>query len=85
MLNFLLGRTLQQFLQEGLVIVGIALIAVGVEVGFLARRITRAVRQNNEVSSQDRLFLALKITGMVLVLAGFVCIGVEIVIYLATR
>ncbi len=85
MLNFLLGRTLQQFLQEGLVIVGIALIAVGVAVGFLARRITRAVRQNNEVSSQDRLFLALKITGMVLVLAGFVCIGVEIVIYLATR
>lgn len=85
MLNFLLGRTLQQFLQEGLVIVGIALIAVGVAVGFLARRITRAVRQNNEVSSQDKLFLALKITGMVLVLAGFVCIGVEIIIYLATR
>ena len=45
---FLLGRTLEQFLSEGLVIISIALIAVGVAVGFLARRITRAVRQNND-------------------------------------
>ncbi len=81
----LLGRTLEQFLSEGLVIVGIALIAVGVAVGFLARRITRAVRQNNNVDNHDKLFLTLKITGMILILVGFLCIGIEIIIYLASR
>ena len=81
----LLGRTLEQFLSEGLVIVGIALIAVGVAVGFLARKITRAVRQNNNVDNHDKLFLTLKITGMILILVGFLCIGIEIIIYLASR
>ncbi len=81
----LLGRTLEQFLSEGLVIVGIALIAVGVAVGFLARRITRAVRQNNNIDNHDKLFLTLKITGMILILVGFLCIGIEIIIYLASR
>ncbi len=82
---FLLGRTLEQFLSEGLVIISIALIAVGVAVGFLARRITRAVRQNNDVDNHDKLFLTLKIIGMVLILAGFLCIAIEVIIYLVNR
>lgn len=82
---FLLGRTLEQFLSESLVIIAIALIAVGVAVGFLARRITRAVRQNNNIDNHDKLFLTLKITGMVLILVGFLCIGIEVILYLVSR
>ncbi len=82
---FLLGRTLEQFLSESLVIIAIALIAVGVAVGFLARRITRAVRQTNNIDNHDKLFLTLKITGMVLILVGFLCIGIEVILYLVSR
>ncbi len=78
----LLCRTLNQFLAEGLVIVGLAFIAIGIAVGFLSRRITRSVRQKDEIDSGDRLFLSLKITGIVFVLLGFVCIIVEIISYL---
>ncbi len=81
MLVNLLCRTLNQFLAEGLVIVGLAFIAIGIAVGFLARRITRSVRQSNEVNTNDRVFLSLKITGILFVLLGFVCIIVELVMY----
>lgn len=81
-----LGRTIWQFFSESpVIIVGLALIALGVALGFLARRVTRAVRHSNEVSSKDKLFLTLKIIGMALVIAGFICVAVQLVVYFATR
>lgn len=82
----LMGRTIWQFFSESVVvIIGLALIALGVAIGFLSRRITRAVRHNNNVESNDKLFLTLKIVGMALVIAGFICVAVELIIYFATR
>lgn len=85
MINLFLGRTIEQFLAEPLVVVGLALIVIGVSLAFLARRITRAVRENNNISSKDKLFVTLKILAMLFVIAGFVCVGVEVVLYIATR
>ncbi len=82
----LMGRTVMQFLSESsLVIVGLALIALGIAIGFLSRRITRAVRHSNEISSKDKLFLTLKILGMVLIICGFVCVGVQLILYFVNR
>ena len=85
MINLFLGRTIEQFLAEPLVVIGLALIVIGVSLAFLARRITRAVRENNNISSKDKLFVTLKILAMLFVIAGFVCVGVEVVLYIATR
>ncbi len=81
-----MGRTIWQFFSESpIVIIGLALIAVGIALGFLARRVTRAIRQNNDVSTRDKIFLGLKIAGMVIVVIGFLCVAIELIIYFATR
>ena len=85
MINFLLGRTIEQFLAEPVVVIGLALIVVGISTAFLSRRVTRAVRQSNEISNNDKLFVTLKIVGMAFVIAGFLCVGVEMIIYFANR
>lgn len=82
---YLLGRTFEQFITEPAVIVGLALVACGIALGLLSRRITRAVRNTNEVSEKDRLFITLKVLSMFILIAGLMCIAVYIVLYIIHR
>ena len=71
------------FIERPMVIVGLSLIIVGVALAFLARRIARAVRHSNVVESNDKAFLIPKITGLVMVIAGFVLIAVDMILFFA--
>jgi len=81
----LLGVSLLQFLHKPLIIVGLILLAFGIATCVLAKRITRVARQQNEIDPEDRMYTAFKIIGLLLILAGFVCIAVDIVLYINAR
>ena len=82
-MNYLICKTLMDFIERPMVIVGLSLIIVGVALAFLARRIARAVRHSNVVESNDKAFLIPKITGLVIVIAGFVLIAVDMILFFA--
>ncbi len=85
MLGDMLGRTLVQFLSEPLVIVGLVLVVLGIALVALSARITRAVRHSNEIKSDDKVNMALKLAGLLLILAGLIIISIYVVIYIQTR
>lgn len=82
-MSYLICKTLMDFIERPMVIVGLSLIIVGVALAFLARRIARAVRHSNVVESNDKAFLIPKITGLVMVIAGFVLIAVDMILFFA--
>lgn len=85
MLGNMLGRTLGQFLSEPLVIIGLVLVVFGIAIVALSGRITRAVRHSNDIKSDDKVNVALKLTGLLLILAGLIIISIYVVIYIQTR
>jgi drug/metabolite transporter (DMT)-like permease len=82
---YMLGRTLAQFLGEPLVIVGLAFVILGVALVVLSTRITRAVRHSNEIKSDDKVNMALKLAGLLCILVGLILISIYVVIYIQTR
>ncbi len=54
------------------VIIGIILAVVGLSVIFLAKRFTVAVRKTDDVDDNDRLYVTLKMIGLILVVAGMI-------------
>lgn len=78
----LLGVSLVQFLNNPLIIIGLILLAIGIATCVLAKRITRVARQQNDIDPEDRMYTAFKIIGLLLILAGFICVGVDIVLYI---
>ncbi len=85
MLGNMLGRSLAQFLSEPLVIIGLAFVILGIALVALSTRITRAVRHSNEIKSDDKVNMALKLTGLLLILAGLILISIYVVIYIQIR
>lgn len=78
----LLGRTLMQFLSQPLVLTSLILISVGIAVALLSRRLTRVYRQKNEIKESDKIYVTLKIVGLLLVIAGFALITADIIMYI---
>lgn len=78
----LLGVSLIQFLNKPLIIVGLILLSIGIATCVLAKRITRVARQQDEIDPEDRMYTAFKIIGLLLILAGFICVGVDIILYI---
>ena len=85
MLNYMLGRTLEQFLSEPLVIIGLVLIVMGISMVALSTRITRAIKHQNDIPADDKINMALKLIGLILILAALVLIAVYVVISIQTR
>ena len=54
------------------VIIGIILAVVGLSVIFLAKRFTVAVRKTDDVDDNDKLYVTLKMIGLILVVAGMI-------------
>ncbi len=78
----LLGRSLAQFLDEPLVFIGLIVISVGIAIALISRRIARVVKQRNEIKENDKVYVTFKIIGLIIVLAGFVLISVDIISYI---
>ena len=81
----MLGGTLIQFINEPLVIIGLAFIVAGISLVVLSTRITKAIRHSNEVKSDDKVNMTLKLTGMILILAGLIMISIYVIIYMQSR
>ena len=78
----MLGVSLIQFLSNPLIIVGLILLAFGIATVCLAKRITRVARQTNRVDQNDKIYVAFKVVGLLLMVAGFVFVAVDIVLYI---
>ena len=79
----LLGKTLDQFIDRPVVIIGLAFLAMGIALAFLARRIARAVRHQNTIASNDKAFLVPKIMGLSMVVLGFLLVAIDVIIVFA--
>ena len=78
----LLGVTLIQFLNQPLIIIGLILLAIGIATVTLAKRITRVARQSNNVDHNDKMYVTFKVIGLLLIVAGFICVAVDIIFYI---
>lgn len=81
----LLGVHFIEFLNQPLIIVGLILLAFGIAMAVLAKRITRVARQSDEVDPNDKVYAAFKIIGLLLITAGFVCVAVDIILYIVNK
>ena len=70
-LSFMLN-SLQDWFSNSIAIVGMVIIAIGLAMILLARSIARFIRKAKEVSNQDRIFVGVALSGVVLMLLGFV-------------
>ena len=81
----LLGFSFIAFISRPVVDIGLILLVIGLVTVILAKRITRVERHSNEVSNKDRLYVMLKIIGLVIMLAGFICISVDLIIFFVRK
>ena len=58
------------------------ILSIGIATCVLAKRITRVARQQDEIDPEDRMYTAFKVIGLLLILAGFICVGVDIILYI---
>ena len=84
-MNNLLGRSLLDYINSPLIIVGLILLAFGLALVVLAKRIARVSAQKNEIDNDDKIYVAFKIAGILLMLAGFILISIDIIIYIVNR
>ncbi len=61
-----------QFLSRYTVIIGIILAVIGVALCLTAKRITMAVRKQDEINKNDSLYVTLRIVGLCLILVGMI-------------
>ena len=67
-----------EFLLRYNVIIGILFAIVGTAICMLAKRITMAKRRQVEIDSKDKLYGALKLIGIGLILIGMICIALPL-------
>ncbi|MDD4211537.1 MAG: hypothetical protein PHC46_04040 [Clostridia bacterium] len=77
MLNFLLSTSLLERLTMINVILGIVLAIVGVSFSLIATRFARMVRKTSYVDPNDRIIIAFKSFGLVLILVALIVIVIE--------
>lgn len=60
------------YLKEPSVIIGLTLVIIGLVAVMLSSRIVRTVRKVDVVQTGDRMLLAIRIVGLVLIIIGFI-------------
>lgn len=53
-------------------IVGLAMIAVGIAIALLAKRLTRVIKKQSEIDKSDRTFVTILTVALVLILCGMI-------------
>ena len=76
MLNFL-GTSLIERLTMTNVILGIVLAIVGLSLSLIATRFARMVRKTSNVDPNDRVIIAFKSFGLILILIALIVIVIE--------
>ena len=74
---FLLGATLGQRLAQWNVILGIVLIVVGILMYAFSKRIAMIKNHQDEVEPNDRIVIALRLTGFCLLIVGMVIMIIQ--------
>lgn len=59
-------------LSNPLYVVAIILASLGLACALIAKKVTKLVRKTDEVKSDDKLLLILKLAGLALILLGFI-------------
>ena len=67
-----------EFLLRYTVITGVIFAIIGAAIMMMAKRITMAKRQQDEISKNDRLYMGLMITGICFILIGMIIIALPI-------
>lgn len=67
-----------EFLLRYTVIIGVILAMFGVALILSAKRITMAVRKQDEINKNDNLFMVLRFVGICLILAGMIIIALPV-------
>lgn len=84
-MDYLLGRTLSQFLDHPLNIIGLIFITAGIAMAILAKRVTRVAHHVDDVAEDDKLYISLKVGGLILVGIGFLLVAINVIVYLGSR
>lgn len=66
----------ESFISNPLSILAIVCVAFGITALLLAGKIARVVRKTETIDKQDKLFVGIKIAGVVLILLGFVLLTI---------
>lgn len=74
--NIYLLASLMEWLENPLAIVGVVLAAVGLAMAFIAKRITKAVRHKSDIDSNDKVYVSLCLTGLILVIVALILVAV---------
>lgn len=78
MFNLLSFVSVWEFLLRYTVIAGVVVASIGVAICMLAKRITMAKRHTDTIQKSDKLYQALIVTGLCLILLGLVFIALPI-------
>ena len=72
MLSFIL-KSLADFIEQPLILIGLIAITVGIAVFCSARNIARTVRKSKDVKSNDKAFIIPFTIGILLLCGGLLC------------
>ena len=66
-------------------IVGLAMIAVGIAIALLAKRLTRVIKKQSEVDKSDRTFVTILTVALVIILCGMIVCCFQIIKYFYSK
>jgi hypothetical protein len=79
-MNYLLCRTFGEFMSQPAVVMGLMLLSIGIACAVLAKRIATFVCKTEDISPDNKVFVATKIVGLVLILVGFMSISIGVIL-----
>ena len=74
-LSLLMFMDLDEWFANPMAVVGVVLAAVGLAMALIARRVTVAVRGTRDIKSDDKVFLSIKVFGLVVILVGLILVA----------
>lgn len=74
-LSLLMFMDLDEWFSNPMAVVGVVLAAVGLAMALIARRVTVAVRGTRDIKSDDKVFLSIKVFGLIVILVGLILVA----------
>ncbi len=74
-LSLLMFMDLDEWFANPMAVVGVVLAAVGLAMALIARRVTVAVRGTRDIKNDDKVFLSIKVFGLVVILVGLILVA----------
>lgn len=74
-LSMLMFMDLDEWFAKPEAVVGVVLAAVGLAMALIARRITVAVRGTKDIKNDDKVFLSIKVFGLIVILVGLILVA----------